>query len=303
MLKLRHRTLCRRRRASQGYSYEELFDGEQRALETLNWTNMSLRFRSFRNGLVNVALEHAPLLGGLPNAPLVLYPGEAERRLHVLVVDSSQIDCDVHRALVQNFRPQAQVSACHRSEPPTSPLLDSQRDVACASAGRRGLSQPAAQREGRPLLSHCPLPARSIPEALSYMQECDRSGSQVHLILLDLSFNPDGDHHQQAPTLQQVCFCDRPDSLLRQLLFHAPPPPPRYGYTPPPHPVTPASPVRAVGHCSPHRSTDRPTASRWPLPLMSRQLKCPPTSASSRTSRSSRISRTRLWHTPPSTAG
>ena len=124
-MKLRHRTLCRRRHASQGYSYEELFDGEQRALETLNWTNMSLRFRSFRNGLVNVALEHAPLLGGLPNAPLVLYPGEAERRLHVLVVDSSQIDCDVHRALVQNFRPQAQVSACHRSEPPTSPLLDS----------------------------------------------------------------------------------------------------------------------------------------------------------------------------------
>ena len=101
---------------AQGYTFEQLRDCELRAAAWLNCIDITQRFQSFRNALVNVALEHAQVLATLPNAQALAIPDADPPDLHVLIVDDSDITCEIHTACVRNFRQNATVHACHRSE-------------------------------------------------------------------------------------------------------------------------------------------------------------------------------------------
>ena len=63
-----------------------------------------------------MALEHAQVLATLPNAQALAIPDADTPDLHVLIVDDSDITCEIHMACVRNFRQNATVHACHRSE-------------------------------------------------------------------------------------------------------------------------------------------------------------------------------------------
>ena len=148
--------------ATQDYTIQELFDAELRAVEKYDWNDMAQRFRSFRNGLMNVALDFAPLLATLPSAPAVGLPGESPPKFRVLIVDDSSVICDVHTALIQNFRPSAVIQACHRSEPPC-PLL-------CSFAPRSTSTRLRQAARSLPAsISSSNLPAAYLVRAASKM--------------------------------------------------------------------------------------------------------------------------------------
>ena len=107
---------CARSCGAQGYTFEQLRDCELRAAAWLNCIDITQRFQSFRNALVNVALEHAQVLATLPNAQALAIPDADNPHPHVLIVDDSDITCEIHTACVRNFRQNATVHACHRSE-------------------------------------------------------------------------------------------------------------------------------------------------------------------------------------------
>ena len=89
------------------FSLERLREGEELALKGYQWGDMNGRRRQFRNALVNVALQEpvAP-----PAAAAVQVPA-GEPELHVLVVDDSPVETELHRELVLALRPTARVAA------------------------------------------------------------------------------------------------------------------------------------------------------------------------------------------------
>ena len=98
---------------TKDFSLEALKEGERVALREYKFGNMIQRRRTFRNALIQVALEH-PLPGIMAEEPKLL-PGEpAIQPLHVLIVDDSPHVCEFHRSLILNLRPSARIKMCER---------------------------------------------------------------------------------------------------------------------------------------------------------------------------------------------
>jgi len=89
------------------FTLEELTEGESIAMGIFDWGEMNMRTRSFRNALVNVALEHPqrfPAENGSQRG------GELE--LHVLIVDDCEFVRRIHSELVQAIKPGANIKQC-----------------------------------------------------------------------------------------------------------------------------------------------------------------------------------------------
>ena len=136
--------------------------------------------------------------------------------------------------------------------------------------------------------------ARSVPEALSYLQECDSTGIQITLILLDLDFDsPDDNQLPDAPAIEQASY---PAPPPHPLVLVWPKRPPRT------HPrsiiLFLACVPRIPRPADPHRCLRVATVCAWPRLSLRLLPARPSTSVSSRSSRSSPILRTRSSITP-----
>ena len=95
---------------TQEFPLTSLAEGEKQALEAFQWGDMNRRVTQFRNALLNVALEAPPPHDDETNGVLALAANEPE--LHVLIVDDSAVELEMHTALVRNVRPTARIHAC-----------------------------------------------------------------------------------------------------------------------------------------------------------------------------------------------
>jgi hypothetical protein len=91
---------------TQEFPLSTLQAGEVIALKDFDWCDISGRQRSFRNALVNVALERAVELDGNPEP--------SDEDIHVMIVDDSDFVRDIHTQFVRLLRPNARIMTCWR---------------------------------------------------------------------------------------------------------------------------------------------------------------------------------------------
>lgn len=89
------------------FPLEALKEGESVALEIFEWKGIHGRQRSFRNALVNVALEN-PM-------PATQNGAAAVDHLHVVIVDDCPVIREIHDSMVKSIHPRAKTALCRNA--------------------------------------------------------------------------------------------------------------------------------------------------------------------------------------------